>query len=322
MNCKDFKELIEAYFENGLDPMNDEEIKKHISSCKKCEDYFRFHSQYLREVRKFRKRTAPAGFTESVEEKLAERSVKREPFSLSDMVNFFRKRFSVEAFALAGLALIMVIVYKPFTVKETSVSETDLVRKNVIEESVESYKKDKPLEERIISKVKKTEKPHTEKKAKAKRNIIIAEDNIVADDLAAGSEIKEDPSVIKKSESGVKADKEKSESDDLISQAEERESVKEDKSAAKKSDMRKRSYSLSKEKISTKNSILEISRKHGAIKISSKTLSDGWIRYTYSLKTENIVNFINDLVKIYEIRPVDKTDKDKKSVIIIELKKK
>ena len=140
MKCKDAREMIEAYIDNGIDPLEDKILAEHIKSCEECRSELEFFLKYNDSLKSLKPVKAPDDFIHHLN-----RRIESETGGLSIVkrgVDFIlmipRMRFSMEAAGMAALVVIMLIVYRPFTVVEKKYSELEVsvptseVQKDVI----------------------------------------------------------------------------------------------------------------------------------------------------------------------------------------------
>ncbi len=147
MNCKDSREMIEAYIDNGIDPLEDKVLAEHISSCEECRGELEIFLKYSDSIKSLKPVKAPDNFILNLN-----RRIESETGGLSIVergIDFIlmipRMRFSMEAAGMAALVLILLIVYKPFTVVEKKYSELE-VSVSTSEAQKEGMKQDQPAQ--------------------------------------------------------------------------------------------------------------------------------------------------------------------------------
>jgi len=128
MKCKDAREIIEAYIDNGIDPLEDKVLAEHIRSCDECRREFEaylFYSDALKSVKPVK---APENFAADLNRRIESEIEGSSIFKR--WRDFFlaipEMRFSMEAAGVAALVIIMLIVYKPFHVADKTYSELEI----------------------------------------------------------------------------------------------------------------------------------------------------------------------------------------------------
>ncbi len=322
MKCKDFKELIDAYIDNGLDPMKDEEILRHINDCSGCRDYLQFRVKYAAEVKGFKRHNAPAGFTESVERRLRERAESKFNMRvLAEPFVFLRSRFSIEAMALAGLALIMVIVYRPFTVEHKSVSEIEIADRTVTVS--EKVRDEKPAAEnkRLRTQVKK----ESVMKDKAVMNDIIEKEAGSDKNTIVSESIKsyEPKRALEKSGGEKIQNKKAMDLADAKSDIQGEEAYSEKKSVSR---YRKASKSMPAsipvQKNPEQDKIEALLRGHEILIVELKNISENEYLCTMVVKNEDLKKIIVKLGNSYSVTVVKTKTEETVSEIDLKLKKK
>lgn len=137
MNCKDCRELINAYFDNGIDPANDRLLQEHLAGCEKCRAELEFLQDYKTRLAGIKPVKAPAGFMHELRRRIESernRPLLRYYSIVSDYMRSIH--FPVEAAALVVLVSIVFTLYRPdklymnrpaVTVTEYSGSESKTV---------------------------------------------------------------------------------------------------------------------------------------------------------------------------------------------------
>jgi negative regulator of sigma E activity len=120
--------MIEAYIDNGIDPLDDKVLADHIKSCDECRREFEAYALCSDALKSVKPVKAPEDFAADLSRRI-EREI--EGSSVFKRVwDFIRAmpemRFSIEAAGVAALVIIMLIVYKPFTVEEKKYSELEI----------------------------------------------------------------------------------------------------------------------------------------------------------------------------------------------------
>lgn len=114
MKCRDARELINSYIDNGLDPEKDKFLMQHIEKCGRCGEELRFLIAYRKTVKKIKPVKAPAGFITELNKRLAleKKSVLRNYFNRAlDVWQHFT--FPMEAVGVIAVALLIFFLYTP-----------------------------------------------------------------------------------------------------------------------------------------------------------------------------------------------------------------
>jgi hypothetical protein len=114
MKCRDARELINSYIDNGLDPEKDKFLMQHIEKCSRCGEELRFLIAYRKTVKKIKPVKAPAGFVTELNKRLAleKKSVLRNYFDKAlDVWQHFT--FPIEAVGVIAVALLIFFLYTP-----------------------------------------------------------------------------------------------------------------------------------------------------------------------------------------------------------------
>ncbi len=126
MKCSDAREMINAYIDNGIDPQKDNLLEEHIKNCEECRNEAAFLLRYKKAVNSFEKLNAPPQFLQSVKNRIVRErglffTVQKYFISLYYSINSMR--FTVEAAGLAGLAVVVVLLYRPYDLGQKSMDE-------------------------------------------------------------------------------------------------------------------------------------------------------------------------------------------------------
>ena len=108
MKCRDARELLNAYIDNGLDPLKDRLLAEHVEHCGKCRREFEFLVSWNKRVRHIIPVKAPEGFMDGLRRRLEVE--RRHPLKrYIDMLYNFRNslRFPVEAVALVVIGSVI-----------------------------------------------------------------------------------------------------------------------------------------------------------------------------------------------------------------------
>ena len=157
MKCKDARELINSYIDNGLDPEKDSLLMEHISQCSRCSEELRFLMEYKKAVKEIKPVKAPAGFMTELNRRLElEKSgVLRRLFNVT--LDVWRDlTFPLEAAGVIAVALLIFFLYTPLFHGTRKMSTFN-------EEQVATETKSGSMNEQIIEK-RKLLPPAAEKK--------------------------------------------------------------------------------------------------------------------------------------------------------------
>ncbi|HPF04967.1 MAG TPA: zf-HC2 domain-containing protein, partial [Spirochaetota bacterium] len=114
MKCRDARELINSYIDNGLDPEKDKFLMEHVKKCSRCSEELRFLIVYRKTVKKIKPVKAPAGFMSELNKRieLEQNSLFRNYFNKTlDAWHHFT--FPVEAVGVIAVALLIFFLYTP-----------------------------------------------------------------------------------------------------------------------------------------------------------------------------------------------------------------
>lgn len=114
MKCRDCRELINAYIDNGMDPMKDSLLAEHVGRCDKCREELDFLVSWNKSVKEIKPVKAPAGFMTELRRRIeVERAHPLKRYI--DKLNEFRNslRFPVEAVALVVIGSVIFVLYRP-----------------------------------------------------------------------------------------------------------------------------------------------------------------------------------------------------------------
>lgn len=114
MKCRDARELLNSYFDNGLDPEQDKPLMEHVDKCHKCSEELRFLAEYRKTVAGIRPVKAPDNFMSELQKRLeAEESGTIRKF-FHDAVSAWKNfTFPLEAAGVIAVALLIFFLYTP-----------------------------------------------------------------------------------------------------------------------------------------------------------------------------------------------------------------
>ncbi len=144
MKCRDARELINSYIDNGLDPKKDKFLMEHVEKCHRCSEELRFLIEYRKTVEKIRPVKAPDYFMTEMHKRLAfeERGTIRRIFH--EAADAWRRfTFPLEAAGVIAVALLIFFLYTPLfhgLKKMTTYKEEQLVTGSRTEQAAEKRK--------------------------------------------------------------------------------------------------------------------------------------------------------------------------------------
>lgn len=171
MKCRDARELINSYLDNGLDPHNDKLLMEHVAGCSKCSEELRFLIAYRQAVHEIKPVKAPAGFIAELKKRIElekNSSLRRLFYTALDVWHHFT--FPVEAVGVIAVALLIFFLYTPLFHGVKKITTYN-------EEQVVTETKTKSIEEQIIEK-RKLLPPAAEKKEQRERLSVSSEKDL------------------------------------------------------------------------------------------------------------------------------------------------
>lgn len=128
MKCRDAREIINSYIDNGLDPEKDKMLMEHVAKCHRCSEELRFLIEYKKTVKEIRPVKAPANFMEELNKRLESEERGRFSRLFHDAVTAWRRfTFPLEAAGVIAVALLIFFLYTPLFhgVKKTATWQED-----------------------------------------------------------------------------------------------------------------------------------------------------------------------------------------------------
>jgi len=171
MKCRDARELINSYIDNGLDPEKDKFLMEHVKKCSRCSEELRFLIVYRKTVKKIKPVKAPIGFMSELNKRieLEQNSLFRNYFNKTlDAWHHFT--FPVEAVGVIAVALLIFFLYTPLFHDTKKISSFN-------EEQIFTETKSKSMDEQIKEK-RRLLPPAAEKKKRMKRLSVSSEKDI------------------------------------------------------------------------------------------------------------------------------------------------
>ncbi|HRX46629.1 MAG TPA: zf-HC2 domain-containing protein [Spirochaetota bacterium] len=180
MKCRDARELINSYIDNGLDPEKDKFLMEHVKKCSRCSEELRFLIVYRKTVKKIKPVKAPTGFMSELNKRieLEQNSLFRNYFNKTlDAWHHFT--FPVEAVGVIAVALLIFFLYTPLFHDTKKISSFN-------EDQVFTETKSKSMDEQIKEK-RRLLPPAAEKKKRMKRPSVSSEKDITGAEETADS---------------------------------------------------------------------------------------------------------------------------------------
>ncbi len=146
MKCRDAHEMLNSYFDNKIDPMEDILLAEHIKSCPECKAELDFLIKYRNDLKTFKPVHAPDNFLTELHKRI---DSENESGFFSKIYNTVRVsissfKFPLEAAGVLALAMVVFFLYRPFF--------NETIRDKSSEYTIES-----PVEESAV--IKNTGKP-------------------------------------------------------------------------------------------------------------------------------------------------------------------
>lgn len=302
MKCKDAREMIEAYIDNSIDPLEDEILVEHIKSCDECRRELEAYALYSDTLKSVKPVKAPEDFAADLN-----RRIERELEGLSiikrgwDFIPAIpRMRFSMEAAGVAALVFIMLILYKPFSVMEKNYSEFEIA----VTPSQVQVEEVKP-ENTVTQKSDGKEPIAAEKR---KEQVISVADSEKEYDEAAGE---------------AKAGAQRSGEDALSRRAEESLNISGSSGAAKM----ERSESAANRSKSVyadipQDSLEDIFSRHRALIIEKEAEGGGKTRYNFSIASDRYSILLKELKVNYDVEEMSISRDNGMTIAVLVIKKK
>jgi len=318
MKCRDARELITAYIDNGLDPLRDRLIAEHLEQCRKCRAEFEFLISWQKSIKGIRPVKAPPGFMAELRRRLeAER---RHPLKryLDPLIRFRENfRFPVEAAALVIIGSVIFALYRPDRMFSPRVTAP-------VTEYQESTAADtEPAPDRALA----PEKAGSEERAGSAyklrqrrdavtdKSISVSRDGGAAGDSYAGTEADDVSEKLKAEEGTVRK------SFDRDATVLESEAI-EKRSSDRKEEAGVESFSRNS-KIADAASVTpeDIFRKYKAVIVSSVRQDDGSYLYTVDTDAESADRLVAGLKKHFDVTVRSRTEEGEKIRLVIRLVK-
>ncbi len=175
MKCRDARELLNSYFDNGLEPSNDKVLMEHIKNCPECSKELLFLMEYKKTLKGIKPVRAPQNFMAELRFKLEKEEAGGLKRTLDSALETLRNfTFPREAAGVIAVAVLIFFLYSPMFrgVKEMKTYREDQPVVTEPPELIVEEKKAKPLsaekkddnEMRSIPSVKKSVEFGTSKK--------------------------------------------------------------------------------------------------------------------------------------------------------------
>ncbi|HOP62817.1 MAG TPA: zf-HC2 domain-containing protein [Spirochaetota bacterium] len=280
MKCRDAKELLNSYFDNGLDPAKDPVLMEHIRNCPECRKELLFLAEYGKTIKEIKPVKAPQNFMAELHEKLEAKKRGRFNRDFSNALEAWRNfTFPREAAGIIAVAVLIFFLYSPMFRggKEMKTYREDQPVITSPPELIIKEKKLRPLLEEKASEDERESVPSvkesikTETRAKKSAGRKRASENLIMDNISRSS-----------GDSG----------EDLSLDDEASASIKEEADDLNKSDLQVKSES----------------EKHSGMKSDSLKSSEGKFKYRRALKDREESYSPGGLISEYSLEVLDKKE--------------
>ena len=165
MKCRDAHEMINSYFDNNIDPMNDRHLADHIKSCPECRAELDFLNKYRDIIKTVKPVSPPDNFLSEIHRKIELDKAANPLKKIYDAVETFLSsfRFPLEAAGVLAIAAFVFFLYKPFF-NNQKVQESTSEYAVVSPRDAAQVKKDHPAKSAVPERKAFIQKAITEKK--------------------------------------------------------------------------------------------------------------------------------------------------------------
>lgn len=116
MKCRDAGEMLNSYFDNKTDPMNDRLLAEHIRSCPKCREEYGFLVKYRSMLKTVRPVSPPENYLAELHSRIEH---EKEKNTISGLIQkaksfTFTFHFPLEAAGVLAIAAVVFFLYRPF----------------------------------------------------------------------------------------------------------------------------------------------------------------------------------------------------------------
>lgn len=298
MKCRDARELINSYIDNGLDPEKDHILMEHINVCHKCNEELKFLLEYRKTVSKIKPVKAPASFLHELNKRieLEKRSTFRRLYF--DAVSAWRRfTFPLEAVGVIAVALLIFFLYTPLFhgVKKMTTWQ---------EEQTVTETKSKSINEQIIEKRKLL--PPAAGKKESRESLSLSSEKITAEyDQAGDGEFREEeekaPAYTEDSIAGMSKEAEErsmydSDSDKSTTDVFRSESAKKDEAPR---EMKKKAVSANKISPPSPDTPGRIITESGGVIKAKRQINDSAVKYTVKIEKTKLSTLSEKLKRNY-----------------------
>ncbi len=168
MKCKESQKLLEFYFENGKDPLEDKNLSMHINSCMLCKKEMEFLNAYFGALKNVPEKRLPGDFVFNVNKKI-DRYGEMSRFlkignALSGLLSGISKyKIPFEAAGVLATVMFFILIFKPFEKPEMGFENISTPSMPVTEESIAQLEKNNTVEnDSVKAKLDKTANNSTE----------------------------------------------------------------------------------------------------------------------------------------------------------------
>ncbi len=119
MKCRDARELLNSYIDNGLDPERDQHLMEHVKKCPKCSVELRLLMEYKKILKDIEPVKAPQNFMSALHKRLGKESASPLRRFINDSAEIWKRfRFPYEAAGVIAIAFLIFFLYTPFFHRE------------------------------------------------------------------------------------------------------------------------------------------------------------------------------------------------------------
>jgi len=116
MKCRDAHEMLNSYFDNKIDPMNDTLLAEHIKSCPKCRAELDFLISYRKILKTVKPVPTPDNFLDELHKRINPETKENSFIKIYNNLRYSISSFSfpLEAAGVLALAMVVFFLYRPF----------------------------------------------------------------------------------------------------------------------------------------------------------------------------------------------------------------
>jgi len=116
MKCRDAHEMLNSYFDNRIDPMNDTLLAEHIKSCPKCRAELDFLISYRKILKTVKPVPTPDNFLDELHKRINPETKENSFIKIYNNLRYSISSFSfpLEAAGVLALTIVVFFLYRPF----------------------------------------------------------------------------------------------------------------------------------------------------------------------------------------------------------------